>query len=171
MMKKIITLAAISTGMLLSAQANAAAIPFSGGTTEITPLNCPALDNNVSIQLSKGVTAAFNCDATSFAAAACHSNGTNKQQTLECLYYQVVNSNPVEHLPMPGYETCPAYDANAATPPTITFNGRLAFGAKSGGGRVTAIPLGNATSCDTTTILPAAPDVLLDSQTSKATAL
>ena len=171
MMKKLIRTAAVTTGILLSSQAFAAGIAFSNSSTEITPLNCEALDNNITVQLSKDVTAAFNCDASSFEAAACHSSGTNKNQTLTCLYYQEAGVSPASFQPLPGYSACPAYDANADPVPSIPYTGRIAFGGASGGGRVTAIPLASSTTCDTTSILLGVPDAMLDSQTSTATAL
>lgn len=173
MMKKLIPAAAVTVGMLLSAQANAAPVPFTGSTTEITPINCPALDNNITVQLSKGVFASFDCDNTSLLAAACHQTGTNKSQTLECVYYTDITDplNPVVN-PLPAYAAAGCTAPIADPVQQVAITGRLAFGGSSSGGRVTAIPLGDGVDvCDSASIVGATPTVLLDTQTSLTSAL
>jgi hypothetical protein len=166
MMKKLSPLSAIAAGILLSTQVHAAN-GFSGNTTTITPNNCAVLDNNITVQLSKDVAAAYNCDATSFAAAACHGTGTDKSQTLTCLYYDDDNAANTPNVALPAYATagCGAF---ADPAPTVAYTGRVAFGGDSGGGRVTTLPFPQ-TTCDATTVETATPDSMLDSGTSTST--
>ncbi len=165
MMKKLILVAA---GLMFSTLANATAIGF-GASRTITATNCPALDNDVEVQLSKDVKAAYNCDATSFVAAACHANGTNKTQTLTCVYITDPN-DATQKIPFGGYadiSACAGYPV--ATPPnptpTASYTGRVAFGAASGGGTVGAVPFPR-NECTVVTIKDATADSNLDTGTS-----
>lgn len=172
MMKKLLTLSVIAMSAMLSAQANAAAVA-TNTSTQLTPTNCGALANNVQIQLSSGVVAAYNCDATSFVAAACHTSGTDKVQTVACVYVPdtaVPCADSTCQVPQTGYTGCPAASTVAVAPgdpafPTAQFDGRVSFGGGSGGGRVGLIPLGDS-PCDATGILDAVPATSLDSGTS-----
>ena len=162
MMKKLLPFGAAALGLIISAQANAAAIPISGNSNVLTPNECDALDNNITIQLSKDVIGAYNCDATSFIAATCHTAGSNKTQTLECLYDD-------SDAPLAGYIGCGAPSGDAANPTTASFTGRLGYAGSSSGGRVTVAPLAS-NPCDGTGILTVTPDTSLDTGTSTSSA-
>ena len=157
MLKKILTLSAVVASITISAQVHAAAASLSSSSTMITPANCPALDNNITVQMSKDVVGAFNCGQTSFVAATCHISGTNKPNTVDAQYD---NSGNI----LPEYTGCDASGKNC------TFNGRTGFRGSSAGGQVGAVPLGDS-PCNTTSIKTLTPDNMLysDNGTSEST--
>lgn len=132
-----------------NAQSTSAAL---GQTGQITPDDCAALGNNVTIQLSNGVVAAYRCTANTFVAATCHSNGTNKQQTIPCTYTQDTDEdgNLLDTWTASSAQ-CPGYDP-ADTAESATFNGRIGFRGGSGGGSVGPVELADPT-CSTTTVI------------------
>lgn len=153
MTKKLLYVLAIAAGSMLTTQAYSAPIAV-GGTTTITPdaTDCPVLDNNVKVQLSDGVVAAYNCTTTSFQAGACHNQGTNKEQTVDCSYKEVDDGTGVLTYPA-NSAGCPAWDGTGTAPvATDTFTGRVGFAGASGGGTVSQANL-EATICDTTTVV------------------
>ena len=178
MMKQIISLSALCLGLVLSSQANAAAVALAG-SSQVKPTNCPALANNITVQLSSNVVAGFNCDASSFVAATCHAVGTNKPQSVDCVYVQdPAFADPNEdcadsscQIPKTGYDGCPEVStipvdwATAGTWPKAEFQGRVAFGGGSSGGQVGVIPLGDL-DCNGTNIVTLIPDEYLASGTS-----
>ena len=171
MMKKLLSLSAIAMATMMSAQVNAAAVEMTTSGT-ITSTMCPALSNNVQVQLSSGVIASFNCDGESFMSAACHTSGTNKAQTVDCVYVAeaVAPGDACTdvscQVPQVGYTGCPAASTVAVPPgdpafPKAEFNGRVAFGGGSSGGRVGLLPLGDEV-CGTTGIKTVTPDTSLN---------
>jgi hypothetical protein len=152
MSKKLLYVLAIAAGSMLTVQVQAAPIAIDA-TTTITPdaADCPVLDNNVKIQLSDGVIAAYNCTNTSFQAGACHEQGTNKEQTVDCTYQEVDDGDG--NLTYPSNSAgCPTWDgAGTAPTATDTFSGRVGFSGASGGGTVSQANL-EATTCATGTV-------------------
>lgn len=156
MMKKILAVTALTMGILMSGQSHAAAVSMAG-TGTITPAECAVLSNNVTIQLSNKVFAAYNCTTTAVVAATCHQNGTLKVQTIPCSYLQNATTGVWE----PSSPECPAYDPTATTQATsATFNGRLGYRGGSGGGSVGAINL-ESTVCDGAAVSAKVPDSLI----------
>ncbi len=155
MFNKILPISFIA-GVMLSSNALAANFGSSAASTtaEITPTQCTALNNNVTIQLSKGVFAAYACSTTSVNAGACHSTGTFKSQTIGCSYTATFDSSGTPTGSIKSSAQCPDWDGSGSTPVgvTATFNGRLAFVGGSGGGTVGQYELGdpvcNGTSID-----------------------
>ena len=159
MMKKLLPLSAVAIGVMFSAQAaassgsiadSASLTPDTAGGTNI----CEALSNNVTIQVSAGVVASWNCSDTSFTAATCHTTGTNKQQTITCSYQQDKDASGV--LISGSYTAsaneCPAYDGTGTLPTKATFFGRIAYKGTSAGGKVAPTQMYNQTTCNLTTI-------------------
>jgi hypothetical protein len=160
MMKKLVGLSAAAMCVMFSAQVSATSASFAI-TSTITPdpagtNYCETLSNNVTIQLSKDVYAAYNCAAagTSFAAAACHANGTNKQQTITCVYTQ--DSSTLQWSTSTSSQ-CPAYDPAAGASVPVTFQGRIGFKGSSSGGSVSAAQI-DGTTCDGTAALGLVPN-------------
>jgi hypothetical protein len=148
-MLKNITRLSLIAGVMISG--SAMATNFGSASTSssvsISPANCTALNNNVTIQLSKGVFAAYDCNAATVLAGTCHSAGTYKQQTVSCSYTVNITSAGVSvSKSSPG---CADWDGSGSAPVgnTDTFNGRLGFRGGSGGGTVGQINLESAT-CD-----------------------
>lgn len=154
MMKKLLSAGVVAAGIILSSQAHAAAAYLTQSSVNITTVNCKALDNNITVQLSKDVVGAFNCGASSFAAATCHKTGTNKPQTVQG---QLDASGNL----LPGYSNCDASN-------NCTFNGRVGFRGTSDGGRVSAAELGDK-ACNTTNIVGLVPNSLLTSDNGNST--
>ncbi len=161
MIKNLSYLSAVSVGVMLSGSVFAAPTAMPGSGT-ITSAQCIALDNNVKVQLSKGVVAAYECTDLSLKAATCHTSGTNKQQSHTCTYTQDEDSSGV---PIAGAYTasapavCPSWtstltDADKA----VNFTGPLAYGGKSGGGTVGPRQL-NEKTCANNTIGTAVTDM------------
>jgi hypothetical protein len=163
-MKKLIALSAIVVGSMMASQANAAAFGFQSGSQLITPTNCPALSNNITVQLSNNVIAAMDCDATSFVAATCSDHGLLKNQNFTCLY-------DANNAPLSGFTGCgaPGSGTNGADP-TVNLDSRTAYRGTSNGGRVGATPLGVGVGCSTTDLVTLTPASMLVSGTSAATA-
>lgn len=145
MIKKLLTVSAVAALAVLSSQAQAAATAITDSST-ITQTDCSALANNVKVELSENVVAAYNCDDWSFVAATCHTNGTNKSQTVAAQYDASSNL-------LPGYTGC---DASGQ----CTFVGRIGFRGWSQGGRVGAVPMGDST-CSSTGLVDLTPDSML----------
>lgn len=159
MMKKLLPLSVLAIGTLFSAQASAASGATGASTIVLTPIagvnQCETMSNNVTIQLSKGVVAAWNCAPSSFRAGTCHTTGTNKQQTITCNY----SFDATASAWVPSSAVCPAYDPAAGSSVQATFAGRVGFTGSSQGGSVTAVQLGTGvTVCDTTTVLQMIPN-------------
>lgn len=151
MMKKLVGLSAAAACVMFSAQASATSGGFS--TTETIAPDpaaanyCETLNNNVTIQLSKGVFAAYNCNTagTSFAAATCHGTGTNKSQTVVCSYVQDASTLQWS---TDTSSQCPAYVSGMTEADrTVTFQGRIGFKGSSSGGSVGAAQI-DGTTCD-----------------------
>lgn len=158
MMKKLLPLSAVAIGIMFSAQASATTGAIAASST-LTPdpagANvCEALSGNITVQLSDGVNAAWNCGDTYFLAATCHTSGTNKQQTISCSYTQDVDSsgNPISGQYSKSAEVCPDYTGDGAAPTKATFFGRVGFRGTSYGGSVATTQLYNETVCSTTSI-------------------
>lgn len=145
MMKKLLSVSAAAALAVLSSQAQAAATTLTDSST-ITPTNCLALANNVRVELSENVLASYNCDNWSVVAAACHTNGTNKSQTVAAQFDASSNL-------LPGYTGCDASN-------NCTFVGRIGFRGTSQGGRVGAVPMGDS-ACDSTGVQDLTPDSML----------
>ncbi|MCK9532050.1 MAG: hypothetical protein M0R77_16020 [Gammaproteobacteria bacterium] len=140
MNKTLAFLPAVAIGVLMSSQVFAAPITMTTSGL-IKTVNCAALANDVSIQLSQGVVAAYECTPLSLKAATCHTKGSNKEQTHNCIYTQDQDEDGVPLAPeswtasAPG--VCPAYsDTLTEEQKKVTFTGPLAYGGKSGGGSV-----------------------------------
>lgn len=146
MINKIIPLSFIA-GVMLSGSALAANFgnADTSTTAEITPTQCTALNNNVTIQLSKGVFAAYACSPTSVNAGACSAIGTFKSQTIGCSYTATFDSSGQPTGSIKSSAQCADWDGSGSTPTgvTATFNGRLAFVGGSGGGTVGQYELGD----------------------------
>lgn len=152
MMKKLLPLAALAIGVLFSAQASATAGAIAASATlgPVGTNTCEALANNVTIQLSNGVVAGWDCSNTDFYAGTCHTTGTNKQQTITCTYTQDASDKSKW---IPDSVVCPAYDATAGSVVKATFAGRVGFKGNSLGGSVSAQQLGTDTTvCDIDTV-------------------
>ena len=161
MIKKLLTLSAVIAGVMMSGQVLAATAAISTSTT-VTPTHCPALANNITVQVSKDVMAGFNCGQFSYAAATCHATGTNKPQTVVAVYDLTVTPNVL----LAGYTNC---STNATTGvETCSFNGRVGFRGTSAGGSVGAAPLGDL-ACNTTNVVTLVPDSVLDSTDTSGT--
>jgi hypothetical protein len=152
MIKNIARLSAVAAGVLLSSSAMAGSFGSAdaGTSNTVTPINCIALDNDVTIQLSKGVFAAYTCGTNNVTAAACHTSGTNKSQTIGCSYTVTYDSSDNITGSIPSSSGCASWDGSGSAPTgnTDTFTGRLAYLGGSGGGTVHQTELG-ATSCGT----------------------
>lgn len=141
MMKKLLPVAAAAAVVLLSTPA-LADINAISGTATLTPTggltNCATLDNNVTIQFSKGVFGVYACDlaGTRFYAGTCHGQGTNKTQTVTCAWSPAVDAAGQPYF-IPNAVACGTDPtAGVPTPLVVTFTGRVGFGAGSGGGQV-----------------------------------
>ena len=151
MLKNIARLSIVAAAVLST---NAMAGNFGSATAStsntVTPINCIALNNDVTIQLSKGVFAAYTCGTNNLTAGVCHSSGTNKSQTIGCSYTVTYDSSDVITGSIPSSNGCAAWDGSGSAPTgnTDTFTGRLAYVGGSGGGSVSQNELGNA-SCTT----------------------
>lgn len=146
MLKNIARLSLVA-GVMLSSSAMAGSFgdTNAGSSNEITPINCIALNNNVTIQLSKGVYGAYTCGTNNITAATCHTSGTNKSQTVGCSYTVTYDSSDNITGSVASAADCPAWDGSGSAPTnnTGTFTGRLAFIGGSGGGTVHQIELGS----------------------------
>jgi hypothetical protein len=154
MLKNIARISLVAAAMLST---NAMAANFgsitAGTSNNVTPINCPALNNDVTIQLSKGVFAAYACSTSTVNAGACHTTGTNKSQTIGCSYTVTYDSAGSISGSDPSSTGCAAWDGfgSAPTGNTDTFTGRLGYRGGSGGGTVSQVELGSA-ACDGTSI-------------------
>lgn len=150
MMKKIVSISAVAATLMLSGQALAATgVLESTGT--VTAVECDALSNDVTVQLSKNVNAAWGCTAIQYSAATCHINGTNKSQTLTCSYTKNTATDGTVTYTANG-STCPTWDGQGTAPvKTFTYVGRVGFTGGSGGGSVGSAEL-TAATCDKTTV-------------------
>lgn len=148
MMKKLLPLTTLVAGALLSGQALAAGANITSGNA-ITPIDCAALDNNVTVQLSKNVYAGYTCNlaGTALRAGTCHSSGTNKETTQTCTWTSEIVDGVTIYTP--NFTACGTtpdpVDATAAT--QVTATGRVGFRGASGGGTVGPAELGS-TNCD-----------------------
>lgn len=164
MMKKLLTLSAITLAAVASAQVSAAPLnlPGSGVITPVTG-DCPALDNNITVQVSKDVYAVYNCTTVSFQAATCHGAGTNKTTTQTCDWDEVFDVDGNSQIPPvyePNFTACgtdPTATAEDGSALKIEYTGRIGFKGTSGGGTVGQSEL-TETTCDTTTALTMVPD-------------
>jgi len=154
-MKKLISLFAIIGSLAMSATAMAVDTPtaIASSTTISNVTDCSVLSNDVTVQLSDGVVAAYDCNASpdSVIAGACHTSGTNKSQDFDCTYTSSTDgSGNTIYLTADG---CPAWDGTGSEPvATYTNSGVVGFVGGSGGGSVTTQGMG-VTSCDTTTVV------------------
>ena len=145
MLKNISRLSLVAAVMLSS---NAMAGTFGSATASttntVTPIACIALNNDVTIQMSKGVFASYTCGTNNITAALCHSSGTNKSQTIGCSYTVTYDSSDVITGSIPSSSGCAAWDGSGSAPTgnTDTFSGRLAYVGGSGGGSVSQNELG-----------------------------
>lgn len=167
MIKKITSLSTIVAGIMMSGQVMAGAANLAASTT-LTPTHCPALANNITVQLSKDVVAGFNCGTTSFVAATCHKTGTNKAQTVAPVWVDDGSGTGTMKI-QDGYSNCTDTD-NDGTEDSCTFTGRVAFRGDSLGGSVAATPLGDDTvACNTTNIVVLTADDFLATGDTSAT--
>jgi hypothetical protein len=168
MMKKLFSVSAVAAGVMLSGQALATTAAIANSET-LTPAHCPALANNVTIQISKDVVAGFNCGNYSFAAATCHKTGTNKAQTVTAQFWDDDGDPLTPMVVKDGYTNCSDTDA---VPDGIvdvcSFNGRVGFRGTSAGGQVGAVPLGD-TPCSTIGVVTMVPDTELDASDTSGT--
>lgn len=139
MFKNIARLSVVA-GLMMSSSAMAGSFGAadSSTTASILPSQCTALSNNVKIQLSKGVFAAYACSDTSVNAGTCHATGTLKEQTVGCSYTATFDSSGLPTGSIKSDPSCPDWDGSGSAPTNLTgtFNGRLAFVGGSGGGTV-----------------------------------
>ena len=159
MMKKLLPLTAIAIGALFSAQASASTgsiastATITPDTTGSNPNLCEALSNDITVQISDGVVAAWNCSTTSFTAATCHTTGTNKQQTIDCTYTEDKDdSGNGLGTYTASSVNCPTYTGTGEAPTSASFQGRIGFKGSSAGGRVAAVELADTTVCTTSTV-------------------
>lgn len=151
-MKKLLSMSAITMAVAITGQANAAATNV-GADGIITPIDCAVLDNNVTVQLSENVHAAFNCTTTQFKAATCHTNGTNKTTTQTCEWDSETVGDVTTYTP--NFSACGTTPADPA--PQVEYIGRVGFRGQSGGGTVGDVEL-TETDCDGTSVLTLVPD-------------
>lgn len=160
MMKKLLATSATAVGLMLSAQAYAAPIAITG-TADVWPVgepnghDCAALDNNITVQLSKNVHGSFGCDNTNFEAATCHEAGTNKTQTVTCSWNTITDPLGGPDTYVPNVTGC-GTDPNAGVT-SATYTGRTAYFGNSSGGRVGPNEF-LQTVCDATTIVTMTPN-------------
>ncbi|WP_141019776.1 hypothetical protein [Azoarcus sp. DD4] len=131
-MKKIISILIFAGLAVATGAASAAATAITSGTP-IDTTACSLLRDRVTVNLSSGVVAAYNCDTTDnmIGVAACHTAGSQKPQTIECASTPDAQGNPVWN-----DASCPAV---ATDPPaTFTIQGRRVFTGSSAGGNVAA---------------------------------
>jgi hypothetical protein len=146
-MKKIIAISSVlAAGLLSATTVFAAAVEMSGGGP-ITTVACQKaagagtqLTNDINVNLSTNVRAAYLCDAvqasgTNFVfVGTCHTAGSVKSRTISCVYGTAASGNrPVTPA------TCPALAFDAplpATMPTVTGSGATVYTSNSGGGNV-----------------------------------
>lgn len=161
MMKKILPLVAVAAGLVMSAQAHATGgyLAQSGNLTP-NPSGtnvCEAIYNDITVQLSNGVLAAWNCSTNSFVAGTCHQSGSNKEQTIPCSYTEWftydIDGNETGHGFDKSANQCPDHDPNAVEQATsATFTGRIGFKGGSGGGKVGAAQLEDTTACNAASV-------------------
>lgn len=96
-MKKI---ALVFAGLAVSGMASAVTLNSSG---EVTMVDCPLLNEDVTINLSTGVFAGVSCNGTAIALSACHSAGKQTSRTVPVRQVAAVPGPPAipAHL-----ETC-----------------------------------------------------------------
>lgn len=142
-MKKLISILALAGFATVSGSALAAGVAVETGTP-LDSEDCSLLRDRVTINLSSGVTMAYNCaeTATQINVAACHSAGSQKPQTIACAATGV---DATTGDPIWNDSSCPT----PATDPAATFEiqGRRVFTGSSAGGNVAAGTLDSAT-CD-----------------------
>jgi hypothetical protein len=155
MIKKALRFSMIAAGIALSTSAFAVDTVTAigpGGSTTISNVNdCSALANDVTVQLSDNVNAAYLCTSTSVIAGACHGKGTNKSQDFDCTYTPTDDgSGGTIYLTPTG---CAAWDGTGTAPVgTYTNSGVVGFRGGSGGGTVGVVGMG-VTICNATTVL------------------
>lgn len=123
-MKKISFAIFAGVAMLAAQSATAAGTKVPSGTA-ITINDCQLLGEDATINLSKNVLGAYNCDVinTEIEIGTCHEAGSRKPKTLDCTGTD---------LPVAGCSTGATYDIP-------DFSG---FTASSMGGTVSPVPLG-----------------------------
>ena len=159
-MTKLLRISTLAAAVALSTNVFAAAddptFIGAGGTHTISNVNnCTALANDVTIQLSENVFAAYDCGPGSVVAGACSSTGTNKSQDFDCTYTSAVD--PADSNLMVGIypDGCAAWDPNTQNSPTgevYTNTGRVAFVGSAGGGTVGVFGMGTAVCSGATMI-------------------
>lgn len=148
-MKKSIAALIVSTlagtsGLSYAAD-NTVAQLSSGVYVENDATGCSVLRDRVTVNLSNGVTMAYNC-ITALAkvnVAACHSSGSQKPTQVDCV---VTGTNEDD---TPAYNGADCNDAGQLTDPKqkTTIAGRRGFTGSTTGGSVGATSL-NSTTCD-----------------------
>jgi hypothetical protein len=162
MLKKSITCSFAIVALAIGSQAYAGS--FSGpGATTVSPASgaaqvCTSLTNDITVQLSNGINAGFDCSGGGFRAATCAVAGTNKSQTIPCTYTPVTEQDDPDCVPGDGVtcdsstigytasdDQCPARTVGQnVDPTTATFVGRVGFLGAGGGGTVGAVNLRGA---------------------------
>jgi hypothetical protein len=155
MTTKLLKIAIFAASVALSANAFAADTPTAlSGTTVISNVDdCTALSNDVTIQLSNGVFASYDCNPapSAIVAGACHGSGTNKSQDFECTYTASLQEDgSTIYLTETG---CTTWDGTGTEPvATYTNSGVVGYRGSSAGGSVGVTGMGVLT-CDATTVL------------------
>lgn len=136
-MKKLISILIFAGLATATGVASAAATLIASGTP-IETTACTLLRDRVTVNLSNGVIATYNCDTTDnmIGVAACHTSGSQKPQTIACASTPDANGDPVWN------------DASCtAATDTFVIQGRRVFTGSSAGGNVAAGNL-NSDTCD-----------------------
>lgn len=144
MKKNLLALFAAAT-VAFASSAMAAPTAISG--TPITNTECPVLGEQVLLNLSKGVSGAYDCfEATnSINVGACHSSGS-RSTTLTCAQVGFAADGTT-----PAYNDSQCNDTNVGQNVEVTTPSYRGFRAASTGGSVGAQSL--SANCDESTVL------------------
>jgi hypothetical protein len=153
MMKKTVAAMIVASFAGVAGLANAAdnaVTQLSSGTyVENTSAGCSLLRDRVTVNLSNGVTAVYNCMVTAVKVnvGACHSSGSQKPTDITCAATgSDANGNPIFN-----DSSCTAAGQLTTPKQTFSISGRRGYTGSTTGGSVSATNL-NATTCTTTAL-------------------
>jgi|GEM_PF-5856749 len=147
----LIAIAALNIGFMTNA--NAAGTAFTDSTT-VTEADCSLLSQDVKLNASANVNAAWGCTVADNLAygAACHEGGSSKERTVDC---SCATADKANNNQCPGSCVASVYTPSDDGGDSVTTIGRQAFGGSTNGGSIASFAFstsGAGDPCDATTI-------------------